>query len=311
MRPHRAYEAQRDAHGSQPTAPVAADARVGRSIHFEKTELAGAEAHWALGVTAEVELPGLQSPLEVQARLGTADSLQFRFHSEALGLNFTNLVLLASEELTLEGLGHWRKGPLTLSITFPREAFAPVNARLDAPAFEIPAAWLGLPQYDPLRGALQAVWQKDGFVFSLQAGMRPGPEHPALPPLELQLRGRGNTRFMVVESLCLRFPWASADLEQPMQWTFTERLLRDAVHLCIHADLANQQFASLAGTLEAGAAPARNGRSSRPRVFPVELEPCAAAGMGAPQPPGAWTSSSAPTGFVPRSGSGRFGPARR
>ena len=223
----------------------------GGSIHFEKTELRVAEAHWMGGaLTAEVELLGLQSPLEVQARLGTADSLQFRFHSEALGLNFTNLVLLASEELTLEGLGHWRKGPLRLSITFPREAFAPVNARLDAPAFEIPAAWLGLPQYDPLRGALQAVWQKDGFVFSLQAGMRPGPEHPALPPLELQLRGRGNTRFMVVESLCLRSPWASADLEQPMQWTFTERLLRDAVHLCIHADLANQPFASLAGTLE-------------------------------------------------------------
>ncbi len=107
--------------------------------------------------------------------------------------------------------------PATLSAKFARTGWLPESAAARAATWSVPAARVKLEKfYSTLRGDARLDWKDGKFDTSLEATGEVLPDQKA-PPLNVKLRGHGDTELFTVETLLVEAPGVSATLSAPVE----------------------------------------------------------------------------------------------
>lgn len=149
----------------------------------------------------------------------------------------------------LRGTGAWHEQPFTVEARFDDPAWLPTRAELRAANWDLPAAQAKLgPAYERLRGHLEARWADGGFTLDLAAAATPAGEKKA-PPVDLVAHATGDRRQIVIRTLQVRAPFATATLSAPLTFSSERAGSTDAATLAIDADLDRQPWIDATGKL--------------------------------------------------------------
>lgn len=212
--------------------------------------------HWdGTRLEASGPWPGRDVPVVLQASRPEADSLRIEARSAQDEARVVVVVSGGAETARAEARLSWLGNEATASAVFGAESWLPREARAEAPALSVDASRLGLRGYGPVRGGVVASW--DGRQSAVRAALKAEPlgDAPALPPVELNLRGEGDLDTVRVEELHLLAPGASAQLSQPLGIDLSTGRPQSPARFTLQADLASLPWTleGLSGVLEGDA----------------------------------------------------------
>lgn len=153
----------------------------------------------------------------VEAGLDLSAPADWRLQAEAgpSGASLQSRISRSGSGWGVEGALLWQDNRVALASFFGAGRWPPSEASLDAPAFRVPARWLGLDPYGDLTGSLHLVWLQDQVV--VRATAHADPIQDALPPLDLEVAASGGADAVAVETLDVNTPWFQAELADPFR----------------------------------------------------------------------------------------------
>jgi translocation and assembly module TamB len=234
------------------------------TIHASARSISVPEAFWSnASLNATAELPAPVGFLRLGADFAPGLPVRIRLDAPRLDLQSETRVTSTSTGSDFQSSSLWWSNRIGLEAHFSRDGTLPETASVQAQTFRIPARVLDVPQYQDVTGSASARWEKGGFSATLQATSQPSSNRADLPPLELQLRVRGDTNTATIETATLSSPMLSARISNPLTVDFQGRFLSQPVALTLAADLGRQPWIPVQGEL-GGAAEIEPGSGNRP-----------------------------------------------
>lgn len=209
------------------------------------------EITWRGGVVeAKVSDRTEQQAVELKADLRGGLPFVLRGETEPFPLGLEVIVSRAGPQVLVESEFDVAGNLVTADADFNREGFLPERAQIHAPDLRIPPAYLALEGYQELTGSFLLDWRDE--LFSAELWVKADPSNPGsrLPPLRADASVRGDLESLVMEMLEIHSPWLDAALSDPVALTYDGRLLTDESVLEITADLTEQPFLDLTGTVQ-------------------------------------------------------------
>lgn len=180
--------------------------------------------------------------------------------------------LNASAELKSEGAGidgviRWLDQSAQLNAAFEPTGWRPQRASLRADDWTLPAARLRLgANYVSVHGQAALEWREGRWSAAFNVEGQPKPDSPA-PPLNVQVKGQGDLRELVVDSLEVVLPGAAAQLTEPVSIDRTGRLRSRASRVEFAVDLAKLPWLQADGRLSGSGAIAADQNGSAVLAF--------------------------------------------
>ncbi len=145
--------------------------------------------------------------------------------------------------------GTWQQQPFTVEARFDDPAWIPTHAEFRAENWDLPAAHAKLgPPYERVRGDMRAQWTGRDFTAELRANASPSNGTKA-PPFEIAAHATGDRQGIVLRTLQVRAPFATATLSAPLTFSFIGSSAANPAVLQIAADLSRQPWFDAAGQL--------------------------------------------------------------
>jgi translocation and assembly module TamB len=149
----------------------------------------------------------------------------------------------------IRGHGTWQHQPFVIEARFDDAAWIPSHAELRAENWDLPAAQVQLgPTYERVRGHVLARWTGREFTADLRVNASPAPGKKS-PPFELSAHATGDRRAIVLRTLHVRAPFATATLSAPLTFSLENRTAATPAVLTVNADLGQQPWFDAAGRL--------------------------------------------------------------
>jgi len=193
----------------------------------------------------------LTLPVEVDAL-----RLAIRTVDEENSATFESLAGSVSGEI------EWWEQPASITAAFAEQGWLPRQASLQAEALSIPGARLNLGEFYALvRGHVRMDWRDEGFEADVSLNGEPLENREGVPPLTVDLRGRGDTRSATIESLTVALPGVNAHLSEPFLIQRDDDTGAGAARFAVEADLSQVPWFEASGTIrgEAWVNPAGGG----------------------------------------------------
>lgn len=175
------------------------------------------------------------------------EAIQLHLQLPDLETATTLRITKTNDAIRVAGDIQWLTNTASITATFTRESFLPVFAKMETPAFNIPAANLHLTNYHDVEGSFAAEWTGTNFSVDLTANaaslMR------GFPPLHAVVQAHGDTNFVRLHKVSLSLPGATADLSRNVDVSFKGRLLSETAEFKVAADLSQQSFIAATGTV--------------------------------------------------------------
>lgn len=150
---------------------------------------------------------------------------------------------------SLRGHGTWQQQPFTIEARFDDPAWIPTHAELRAENWDLPAAQVKLgAAYARVQGHVRVQWSGRAFTADVRAHASPATGQKA-PPFELAALATGDRREIVLRTLEVRAPFATATLSAPLTFSVDGRGTAEPAILKIAADLSQQPWFDAAGKL--------------------------------------------------------------
>ncbi len=186
--------------------------------------------------------------------LQTKATLSFPVGEDVLKLNAQLSRTNGSAELesrgtNIDGTLQWLGQTATLHANFTQPTWLPSSATLLAEAWQFPGDALKLSAlYASVRGRGKIEWSENQFNADLSAHGEPLAGKNA-PPLDVNLRGHGDTESFTVETLQANLPGISAQLSAPVTVDRQGNFRQSVASFTLQADLAQQPWFAAKGTL--------------------------------------------------------------
>lgn len=202
-----------------------------------------AQADWSNPTLAVAGLQVAGRAVAFQVQPGAAGALALTARSA--GNEFTLQLELRGVEL--RGRATVLEQPLELFARFPPAGWVPVEARVVATDWSLPAASVKLGAlYAAVQGRGRADWQAGKFEISLDARATPKPDAKA-PALEASARAHGTPAEITLTALHVDAPFATADLSAPVTFALDRPAFSGAAQLAVTVDLAKQPWFDATG----------------------------------------------------------------
>lgn len=203
-------------------------------------------ATWSNGIAkAEVVLPG-GHPLQLALSSTPAvTSLSIQSAAQSASADFR--IALDSGLLAVDGTALWRSNRLELDAEFPASGVLPSQAHLRAPALDVPAQLIRLPQYSSVTGSVFAAWSTNQFSVDIDASAQPGSD--TVPPLTVALHASGNTNRMRIDEAQITSSWLQARLSEGIELRRAPPFLSRPARLEVLAELAGQPWLAATGAV--------------------------------------------------------------
>jgi translocation and assembly module TamB len=157
---------------------------------------------------------------------------------------------LESRGAMVTGNALWWGQDAAVAARFESSGWLPAEASLTADDVALPGGRLRLgDHYAVVRGRGRIVWDGNAFAAELQAAGEPVQEGKA-PPLELDLRGRGEGHMFTVEALHATLPGVMVRLSEPVTVARDGSFRDTAARLSLAVNLADQPWLTGTGMLE-------------------------------------------------------------
>lgn len=233
-------------------------------LEVSGTRLTLDEVKWNGSVLSGVAAsPSFGKAGTVQARLPADAPWQVTARVRDYPLEL-NLSLFFEPMMRIEGTAVWLTNQVALEARFPEEGVLPQSASARARRFHIPAEILKLEGYEDLAGSFEFIWETNQYHLNLDAAAKPLPDRtPALFPVTTLVRAEGGLSTGRLEQLVVRCPWLSADLSDPVAFSYRGELLSEEAALNFAADLSRQSWIPAAGRFR-GRADVRPGENRVP-----------------------------------------------
>jgi translocation and assembly module TamB len=209
-----------------------------RDVRFNHGELRG-----------QVEWPEKKQSVTVTANLTNLPSWKARLESDTLHLQGAIDFTTRTNTGILQSTWLWWSNQIDLGAQFAREGVLPETAVARAQQLRIPTNVVRLPGYEDISGSLSAKWEKGQFAVDINGKGTPLKAETNLPPVTIDLHGRGDTNAAVISSAVISSPWLKAELSKEVTLHFNGELLREPATMKIAADLSRQPWARLEGKL--------------------------------------------------------------
>lgn len=200
-------------------------------------------------IDGRLEWPEKSLAATVTGNLTNLPSWQASIESDSLHLQAALDFITRTNAAILQSTWTWWSNHIELKAQFARDGVLPETAVLRAQRFRVPVNSERPAGYEEVTGSMAGKWEKGNFTLDLSANATPLKEETNLPPISLDLHGRGNTNEAVVASALLSFPWLKAELAKELILHFQGPLLREPASLKFAADLSKQPWTKLEGKL--------------------------------------------------------------
>jgi len=220
------------------------------TLRIQPTMLKVSHLNWSQGkAQGQIEWPEKNQRATATLTLTNLPSWQAKIESETLhlrgALDFTartNMAIVQSAWL-------WWSNPIELRAQFGRDGVLPETAVVRAQQFKLPADVARLPGYQDVSGSMSGKWEKGQFSVDVNAKATPLRAETNIPPVSIDLRGRGDTNAAVITLAVISSPWLRAELSKEVTLHFDGQLLREPASMKVAADLSQQPWAKLEGKM--------------------------------------------------------------
>lgn len=220
------------------------------TLRIQSTVLKVRNLDWSYGnIQGEIEWPEKQQRAKVTGNLTNLPSWQAKVESDSLHFQAMLDFTVRTNEAILQSTWLWWSNQIELRAQFGRDGALPETAVLRAQKFRLPAELVRLPGYEEVTGSMAARWEKGQFAVDLSAQAKPLSTETNLPPVALDLHGRGDTNEAVIASALISSPWLKAELSRELTLHFAGPLLREPASMKLAADLSKQPWARLEGRI--------------------------------------------------------------
>lgn len=200
---------------------------------------------------------------DVDLKFGERDAMELRAQDRVRNV----AVQLRSLGADVSGAVSAFDQDAALSAEFREAGWMPAKAVVDAPGLAIPAERLRLGEhYQPVSGRLHVSWRENHFLADAALHAKPTGTSER-PPLDVAVKARGDTAAITIETLQLRAPGISAELNRPVTIDRTGALREEAAAFAIQANLEEQPWISATGAVQGQARILR-----REQGMPAEVE---------------------------------------
>ncbi len=221
---------------------------------------------------AEIVLPANQQEAVLSANLHGSGPHEIQLVSHSLSFELHVALTTNAPGLRIEGSGQWWTNQFTFQAQFARTGSLPVQAGFKAPHFSLPSEAVHLSQYRDITGSVLAKWASGNYAVSVKATAQPLDSEAHIPPIDLGVHTRGDTKSLAIETAEVSAPWLTAKLSKELRVYFSGPMLRAPAELNVSADLARQPWMVLTGVLN-GRASFTPGSGKYPRAhFSIEGE---------------------------------------
>lgn len=191
----------------------------------------------------------------------TEDSFTF----DAKTLDGSTMFTLASHGAKVDGRGSWLGQEATLAAAFAETGWLPTEAVLNAERWTLPGDRLKLERaYEAVSGSARVELRGQAFTAEVSAQSDPLKDSK-VPPLTVDLRGRGDAHAFTVEALQADIPGVKARLDAPVTLERSGQLRGAGARLVLQIDLAGQPWFQARGVVE-GEARVASGEGNKPVV---------------------------------------------
>ncbi|HHY86987.1 MAG TPA: hypothetical protein GYA07_15850 [Verrucomicrobia bacterium] len=220
-------------------------------------------ANWNNGrLQAELSLPD-RTPVSLSATVPSSRSADVDAAADALSARVSLSARADSDGLRVSGTGWWTTNRVEFAARFGSQGMQPEEARIDAPAFEIPPEVHRAQQYGPLSGSLRARW--DGARFNVDLSGRAEPDTGRLPPLLAEIHAEGDTNTVRIASAEIRTPGVELSLTEATEVRLAPPFLSGPTTMDVAVDLSAQTLVPARGHVE-GRMVVAPGAGAYPRV---------------------------------------------
>lgn len=176
----------------------------------------------------------------------------------------TKLELTSRGENLSGSLVAWKQ-QVAIDAVFPSQGWVPARAGVQSDHVDLPGARLKLGDlYGAVKGHAYVGWQTDHFVADIAVKGTPVPGK-SVPPLDVNLRGRGDRSAFTIQAIDLVAPGVVAHLTEPVTIDRAGKLSESAARFWVRADLSQQRWVKAHGTAIGQAAVVSEG-AKPPRV---------------------------------------------
>ena len=220
------------------------------TLRIESTVLKVPSLNWAQETAqGEFEWPEKKQSAMVIANLTNLPSWRARIESESLHLQGSVDFSAHANMDVLQSTWLWWSNQIELRAQFGRDGVLPDTAVLRARQLRVPAELVQLPGYQAITGSFAGKWEKGQFAVDINAQAAPLKAETNLPPVSVDLHGRGDTNAAVIASAIISSPWLKAELSKEVTLHFHGELLREPASMKLAADLSKQPWAKLEGNV--------------------------------------------------------------
>ncbi len=220
------------------------------TLRVQSTVLKAPKLNLAHGrVDGRLEWPEKSLAATVTGNLTNLPSWQASIESDSLHLQAALDFITRTNAAILQSTWTWWSNRIELRAQFARDGALPETAVLRAQRFRLPPDIARLPGYEEVTGAIAGKWENGKFALDASAKATPLAGETNLPPINLDLHGRGDTNEAVIVSAVISSPWLKADLSKELTLHFEGPLLREPASLKLAVDLSRQPWAKLGGEL--------------------------------------------------------------
>ncbi|WP_414664338.1 translocation/assembly module TamB domain-containing protein [Horticoccus sp. 23ND18S-11] len=196
---------------------------------------------------------------DVVYRSVTADTATVDFGADGV-IRVTARAFAGQAGATLESIGSrvqggltWWEQPVAVDATFGPRGWLPAAASFNATGWNVPAERVKLGAlYTAVRAAGKLEWREDRFVTDISATGEPR-EGTSAPPLEVKLRGDGDTQAFTIETVRAVLPGLTATLSAPVVFSRTSGLRETPARFSLQGDLAQMPWFTATGAFTADA----------------------------------------------------------
>jgi len=214
------------------------------------TTLFISDAVWNAGaLSVELKLPEKLSLRALNLQISEGHPFEVRLNLPAAGILSSVDLVTNNSGLDIRGSSQWQTNRFDFEAHFGPEDTLPAAALLRASEFHIPGPVIHLDGYRDLSASLSALWQTGRFNITASAAASPTVTATNLPPINLSLLVEGNTNSAVIRKLDIHAPFLQAQLDRETALIFSAPYLEGPSTLRLRADLAQQHWAPVTGTL--------------------------------------------------------------
>jgi translocation and assembly module TamB len=218
------------------------------TLRIESTEFKVPNLDWSQGTArGRLEWPEEKQNATVTANLTNLPSWQAKIQSDSLHLE--GAVDFASRTNTdvVQSTWLWWSNQVEFKAQFGRDGVLPETAIVRAPQIRVPTNIVQLPGYQEITGFMAGKWENGQFAVDVSAKAAPLRAETNLPPVIVDVHGRGDTNAAVITSAVISSAVLRAELSRDVTLHFEGALMREPASMKFAADLSQQHWVKLEG----------------------------------------------------------------